>query len=39
VTREGRVVAFLSMRDLMNYEVARQTEEIHHMRAYISSNA
>jgi CBS domain-containing protein len=37
VTREGRVVAFLSMRDLMNYEVARQTEEIHHMRAYISN--
>jgi signal-transduction protein with cAMP-binding, CBS, and nucleotidyltransferase domain len=37
VTREGHVVAFLSMRDLMNYEVARQTEEIHHMRAYISN--
>jgi len=39
VTREGHVVAFLSMRDLMNFEVARQTEEISHMRAYISSNA
>jgi hypothetical protein len=25
------------MRDLMNFEVARQTEEIHHMRAYISN--
>jgi signal-transduction protein with cAMP-binding, CBS, and nucleotidyltransferase domain len=37
VTRDGHVVAFLSMRDLMNYEVARQTEEIHHMRAYISN--
>jgi len=38
VTRDGHVVAFLSMRDLMNYEVARQTEEIHHMRAYISTS-
>jgi len=37
VTRNGQVVAFLSMRDLMNYEVARQTEEIDHMRAYISN--
>jgi len=37
VTREGRVVAFLSMRDLMNYELARKTEELHHMRAYIST--
>ena len=37
VTRDGQVVAFLSMRDLMNYEVARKTEEIHHMRAYISN--
>ena len=27
------VVAFLSMRDLMNYELAQKTEEIHHMRA------
>ena len=35
VTRGGRVVAFLSMRDLMNYELARKTEELHHMRAYI----
>ena len=35
VTRVGRVVAFLSMRDLMNYELARKTEELHHMRAYI----
>jgi len=39
VTRDGRVVAFLSMRDLMNYELAQKTEEIHHMRAFISSNA
>ena len=37
VTREGRIYAFLSMRDLMNYELARKTEELHHMRAYIGS--
>src|SRR6266540_1960755 len=37
VTRDGRVVAFLSMRDLMNFELAQKTEEIHHMRAYISN--
>ncbi|MEO8368000.1 MAG: CBS domain-containing protein [Candidatus Solibacter sp.] len=37
VTREGGVVAFLSMRDLMNYELAQKTEEIHHMRAYINN--
>jgi CBS domain-containing protein len=35
VTRGGKVVSFLSMRDLMNYELARKTEELHHMRAYI----
>jgi hypothetical protein len=29
------VVAFLSMRDLMHYEVAQKTEELSHMRAYI----
>jgi len=37
VTREGQVVSFLSMRDLMHYELARKTEELHHMRAYISN--
>ena len=37
VTRSGQVVAFLSMRDLMNFELAQKTEEIHHMRAYISN--
>jgi len=37
VTRDGAVVAFLSMRDLMNYELAQKTEEIHHMRQYISN--
>ena len=35
VVHGSRVVAFLSMRDLMNYELARKTEELHHMRAYI----
>ncbi len=38
VTRGSRVVAFLSMRDLMNYELARKTEELHHMRAYIQGS-
>jgi CBS domain-containing protein len=39
VTRNGQVVAFLSMRDLLKFELAQKTEENHHMRAYISSNA
>ncbi len=38
VVRDGRLTAFLSMRDLMNYELARKTEELHHMRAYIQTN-
>jgi CBS domain-containing protein len=38
VTRGSRVVAFLSMRDLMHYELARKTEEVQHMRAYIQTN-
>src|SRR5258708_34711164 len=39
VTCGDRVVSFLSMRDLMNYELARKTEELHHMRAYISNGS
>jgi CBS domain-containing protein len=39
VLRAGRVAAFLSMRDLMNYELERKTEELHHMRAFIQSSA
>jgi len=39
VIRGSRVVAFLSMRDVMNYELARKTEELHHMRAYINGSA
>jgi CBS domain-containing protein len=35
VTREGSVVGFLSMRDLMNFALEQKTEELHHMRAYI----
>ena len=37
VTRDGQVVAFLSMRELMNFELAQKTEENHHMRQYISN--
>ncbi len=39
VTRDSQVTAFLSMRDLMNDELARKTEELHHMRAYIHGSA
>ena len=35
VTRGSRVVAFLSMRDLMHHQLARKTEELHHMQEYI----
>jgi signal-transduction protein with cAMP-binding, CBS, and nucleotidyltransferase domain len=38
VKRGSQVVAFLSMRDLMHYELASKTEELHHMRAYIHGN-
>jgi CBS domain-containing protein len=37
VISEGHVVGFLSMRDVMNYELARKTDELRHMRAYIGS--
>jgi CBS domain-containing protein len=39
VIRGSSVVGFLSMRDLMNYELTRKTEELHHMRAYIHGSA
>ena len=35
VMRGDQVAGFLSMRDLMNYELDRKTEELDHMRAYI----
>ena len=38
VMREGDVVALLSMRDMMHFELATKTEELSHMRAYIQSN-
>jgi CBS domain-containing protein len=38
VTRGSRVVALLSMRDLMNFELAAKTEELHHMRTYIAGS-
>jgi CBS domain-containing protein len=39
VMRSNFAVGFLSMRDLMNYELARKTEELHHMRAYVAGSA
>lgn len=39
VLRGEEVVGFLSMRDLMNFELARKTEELHRMRAYIHGTA
>jgi signal-transduction protein with cAMP-binding, CBS, and nucleotidyltransferase domain len=39
VMRGSRVINFLSMRDVMNYELAKKTEEVDHMRAYISGSA
>jgi signal-transduction protein with cAMP-binding, CBS, and nucleotidyltransferase domain len=35
VMRGTEVVGFLSMRDLMNVELERKTEELQHMKAYI----
>lgn len=35
VLRGPEVIGFLSMRDLMNYELQRKTEELNHMSAYI----
>ena len=39
VMRGSKVVAFLSMRDVMNYELEQKTEELHHMRSYIHGSA
>ena len=39
VLRGSHVIAFLSMRDVMNHELTRKTEELHHMRAYIHGSA
>jgi signal-transduction protein with cAMP-binding, CBS, and nucleotidyltransferase domain len=37
VLRDGRVSGFISMRDLMLYELEQKTEEIEHMRNYIQN--
>ena len=39
VTRAGEVAGFLSMRDVMDFLLARQAEELHHMKAYIHGAA
>ncbi len=39
VMRGDEVVGFLSMRDLMHFELTRKTEELHRMRAYIQGVA
>jgi len=39
VTSGSRVVAFLSMRDLMHHELARKTEDLNHMEAYIKRSS
>lgn len=39
VMRGEEVVGFLSMRDLMHFELGRKTEELHRMRAYIQGAA
>ena len=35
VMRAGKVSGFLSMRDLMHVELARKTEELQHLQAYV----
>ena len=35
----GELRGLFSERDLMNYELDRKTEELHHMRAYIHGSA
>ena len=39
VVRGAHVVGFISMRDLMHFELAQKTEELHHMRQYIHGSA
>jgi signal-transduction protein with cAMP-binding, CBS, and nucleotidyltransferase domain len=39
VMRANFAIGFVSMRDLMNHELARKTEELHHMRAYVAGSA
>lgn len=39
VMDRGVLTGFLSLRDLMNYDLERKTEEVYHMRAYIHGSA
>ncbi len=39
VLREREVAGFLSMRDVMTFELSRKSEELQHMRAYIQGSA
>lgn len=39
VMKDGRIVAFLSMRDVMKHELMNKTEELHHMRTYINGGS
>jgi signal-transduction protein with cAMP-binding, CBS, and nucleotidyltransferase domain len=39
VMRRGQVCGFLSMRDLMKFELDRRTEELHHLKAYVHGSA
>jgi signal-transduction protein with cAMP-binding, CBS, and nucleotidyltransferase domain len=39
VLRLGAVCGFLSMRDLMRFELDRKTEELHHLKAYVHQSA
>lgn len=39
VTRSGAVCGFLSMRDLMRFELDRKTDELHHLKAYVHGSA
>jgi signal-transduction protein with cAMP-binding, CBS, and nucleotidyltransferase domain len=39
VMKDGHVVAFLSMRDLMKHELTLKTEELNHMHNYVRSSS
>ena len=39
VMKEGHVVAFLSMRDLMKHELTTKTEELNHMHNYVRGSS
>ncbi len=39
VLRRGAVCGFLSMRDLMRFELDRKTDELHHLKNYVHGSA